>query len=416
MDLRCDALADYLAEIHAVRGDEPGLYVRRIRELLGHGECIMGLADSYPPAWSAIVEDLERRCLEWRFRLKGRVHRLRQVHGDFHPWNILFREGTDFTTLDRSRGEWGEPADDLAAISSNYLFFALQARSKEGRAALFDLFHRFWSRYLRRTGDREIFEVAAPFFAFRGLVLASPLWYPDLDESIREKLFLFMRQILASPRFDPAQVEDLIEQGHAPTRRILAGGSFRRTSKSAREIESSRSFALWITGLPASGKSTLARALRREFARHGVTVEILESDTLRRILTPQAAYDERERDSIYAAMTHMGKLLVEHGVPVLFDATANLRRYRDRARAAVPRFFEVFVHCPIELCEARDPKGLYKRARGGKLDFLPGVQAPYEPPERPDFVVRSDRESPEAASRRILAGLGFGRRVRRPSA
>jgi len=208
---RADALCDYLVEIHAKRGGDPGLYVRRIRELLGHGECIMGLIDSYPPRFDFItpglLEGLEHRCLAWRWRLKDRTRRLRQVHGDFHPWNLLFREGTDFTALDRSRGEWGEPADDVTCLTMNYLFFALQADGRD-RGALLDLFRRFWARYLDRTGDREMVDVAAPFFAFRGLVMASPVWYPTLAEPVRRKLFTFMRRVLDAPRFDPDRAEE----------------------------------------------------------------------------------------------------------------------------------------------------------------------------------------------------------------
>ena len=206
---RADALCDYLADIHREKGPDPGLYVRRIRELVGHGECIMGLLDSYPPRHGFItpelLEGIERRCVAWRWRIKGRTHRLRQVHGDFHPYNILFGDGTRFRVIDRSRGEWGEPADDVTSLTGNYLFCSLQ---QNGRlAGSFEtLFRRFWDRYLEKTGDREMLAVAAPFYAFRGLVMASPLWYPTLDEDVRRKLFSFLMEVLDAESFDPGRV------------------------------------------------------------------------------------------------------------------------------------------------------------------------------------------------------------------
>jgi aminoglycoside phosphotransferase (APT) family kinase protein len=142
---RSDALCDYLLEIHRVPGADSGLYVRRIRELVGHGECIMGLTDSYPPhplIPASLMEEIEHLCVKWRWKLKSRVHRLRQVHGDFHPWNILFENGRNFHILDRSRGEWGDPADDVSCITANYLFFSLQRHGCiEG--AMGNLFERF---------------------------------------------------------------------------------------------------------------------------------------------------------------------------------------------------------------------------------------------------------------------------------
>jgi len=206
---RSDALCDYLVEIHSVRGGEPGLYVRRIRELVGHSECIMGLIDSYPAGGGSIdgrmLQWIERCCVDWRWRLKDRVHRLRQVHGDFHPWNILFRKGADFGVLDRSRGEWGEPADDVTCLTMNYVFFSLQ-RSGRLEGNFETLFRRFWDRYLAKSGDSEMLQVAAPFFVFRGLVMAHPVWYPDLHQSVREKLFAFMNSVLETKQFDPGEV------------------------------------------------------------------------------------------------------------------------------------------------------------------------------------------------------------------
>ena len=202
---RADALCDYLVEIHKVRGTDPGLYVRRIRELVGHGECIMGVTDSYPqhPLFPAsVLERIEHLCVAWRWRLKSLTHRLRQVHGDFHPWNILFRSAAEFSLLDRSRGEYGDPADDVASLTMNYLFFSLQ-RSGRLEGALESLFLRFWQRYLEKSGDREMLSVVAPFLAFRGLVMASPLWYPTLPDTVRQRILAFILAVLESDSFDP---------------------------------------------------------------------------------------------------------------------------------------------------------------------------------------------------------------------
>jgi aminoglycoside phosphotransferase (APT) family kinase protein len=207
---RCDALCDYLVEIHRVPGPDAGLYVRRVRELLGHGECIFGVVDSYPeqgPVSSDILQQIENRCLAWRWKLKARAHRLRQVHGDFHPWNLMFRDGTDFSVLDRSRGEWGDPADDVTCLTLNYLFFSLQ-RSGRLEGDFQRLWRRFWERYLERSGDAGLLEVAAPFFAWRALVMANPVWYPVLEAGVRRKILQFALNVLAADRFDPARANE----------------------------------------------------------------------------------------------------------------------------------------------------------------------------------------------------------------
>jgi adenylylsulfate kinase len=168
-------------------------------------------------------------------------------------------------------------------------------------------------------------------------------------------------------------------------------------------------FAVWITGLPASGKSTIARALVRELASRGVDVAVLESDTLRAVLTPHATYSEEERATFYRSMAYIGSLLVSHGVPVVFDATANRRCYREAARNGIQRFIEVFVDCPLEACIARDPKGIYVRARSGQASTVPGVQSSYEQPDHPDVVLSGTGDASGAARTivRTMEGRGY---------
>jgi adenylylsulfate kinase len=169
--------------------------------------------------------------------------------------------------------------------------------------------------------------------------------------------------------------------------------------------ERAPAFAVWLTGLPASGKSTIARALSALLSGRGVRAVVLESDDMRRLLTPKPRYDAPERDRFYGALADFARLLAGDGVPVLVAATANLRAYRDRARAGIPRFLEVFVDCPLPVCRARDPKGIYRRAAGGSAPNVPGVSAAYEPPLRPEVVVDGARDPAEKSARAILSAL-----------
>ncbi len=165
------------------------------------------------------------------------------------------------------------------------------------------------------------------------------------------------------------------------------------------------SFGVWLTGLPACGKSAIARELARLLHVRGVAAAVLESDVLRTQITPYARYDEAERDLFYAALVELGAFLAREGRPVIFDATANRRRYRDAARSRIARFAEVFVDTPPEVCAARDPKGLYRAAREGRAASLPGAQAAYEPPEHPELVVRGDAGTPEEGARAVAEFL-----------
>jgi Ser/Thr protein kinase RdoA (MazF antagonist) len=209
---RAMALGAFLASAHAVKHHEPTLYQRRIRELVGHGECLMGILDSYPHPYALLpagdCEALERAAVSWRWKLRDRAHRLSRVHGDFHPWNLLFEDGLEFSVLDRSRGEWGEPADDVAALGINYLFYGLlKSDGREVAEPFLSLFGRFLSVYLASSGDSEILEVLPPFLMFRAVVIAHPRWYPDLTEPTRRALLDFARTMAEADAFDPERVK-----------------------------------------------------------------------------------------------------------------------------------------------------------------------------------------------------------------
>jgi adenylylsulfate kinase len=172
-----------------------------------------------------------------------------------------------------------------------------------------------------------------------------------------------------------------------------------------RESRITDAFAVWITGLPASGKSTIAAKLIAQLDARGVDVALLESDELRKVFTPRPRYDPEERDNFYRQMAYVGVLLMRHGVPVIFDATANRRLYRDWARQQISKFVEVYVECPLATCMARDPKGIYRRAREGGAETVPGFQTAYEAPEKPEVVLHGDRDAPEDAARRVITKL-----------
>ena len=211
---RVEVLAAYLSQIHQVKHDDPALWRRRLRDLVGHGEGIMGLTDSYPQdlpyATEVELRSIEDMANDWRWRLKPLSHRLSQVHGDFHPFNILFEEGLLFHTLDRSRGEWGEPADDVSCMTINYLFFSLQCCGQlEGPFK--KLHDRFWELYLAQRPDDELASAIQPWLAWRALVLASPTWYPTISEDVRRKLLTFAHRVMSTDRYDCQQVNQYLE-------------------------------------------------------------------------------------------------------------------------------------------------------------------------------------------------------------
>jgi adenylyl-sulfate kinase len=166
---------------------------------------------------------------------------------------------------------------------------------------------------------------------------------------------------------------------------------------------------IWLTGLPASGKSTIAGALEQRLIASGLPAYVLDGDNLRHGLNGDLGFDETARRENVRRTAHVARLLAEAGTIAIVSLVSPYAHDREQAASfhaevELP-FVEVFVDAPLKLCEMRDPKGLYARARAGELDGMTGVDAPYEAPADPDLVLRSGQEAMEDAVERVLAAL-----------
>ncbi len=176
------------------------------------------------------------------------------------------------------------------------------------------------------------------------------------------------------------------------------------------------SWAIWITGLPGSGKTAIARRAAAALADAGDTVRVLELDEIRKVLTPAPTYSDVEREVVYRALGVMARLLTEAGVPVIVDATAHRREWRDLARQAIPRFAEVYLTCPLDVARERErlrraahsPRDIYARA-GTPGATVPGVDVAYEPPAAPELVLDTAHETVDACVEKVVA---LARRLR----
>jgi hypothetical protein len=210
---RCDALVQCLVELHRVPRGGAEVYRRSVRDLTGGGEGIAGLIDGYPDGVPAAplarLVRLQEACVRQRFRLRHFEHRCRRIHGDFHPFNVLFGEGPAPILLDASRGSEGEPADDATCMAINYVFFAIE-HPGAFRGAFSKLWDRFWAGYLQQTGDDAILDAAPAYFAWRGLVVANPAWYPAVTEKARDTLLSLVEAVLRADRLDPRAVAEAV--------------------------------------------------------------------------------------------------------------------------------------------------------------------------------------------------------------
>ena len=164
-------------------------------------------------------------------------------------------------------------------------------------------------------------------------------------------------------------------------------------------------FTVWFTGLPSSGKSTLATSLAAELAKQGYLTEVLDGDEVRQRLTKDLGYSKADRDENIRRIGYVAKLLTRNNVVAIAAAISPFRDLRDEVRQEIGRFVEVYVKCDVEVCASRDVKGLYRQAFNGEIANFTGVSDPYEPPLTPEIVVETDRETPTESTAKILEAL-----------
>jgi adenylyl-sulfate kinase len=166
-----------------------------------------------------------------------------------------------------------------------------------------------------------------------------------------------------------------------------------------------KGFTLWFTGLPSSGKSTLARRIEEILLERGMNVEVLDGDEVRENLSKGLGFTKQDRDTNIRRIGFVAKLLSRNGVVAITAAISPYADVRDEMRRAIGRFVEVYVKCPIDVLKERDVKGLYKKALAGEIKHFTGVDDPYEAPARPEILIESDRESVDESVAKIVKTL-----------
>ena len=166
-----------------------------------------------------------------------------------------------------------------------------------------------------------------------------------------------------------------------------------------------KGFILWFTGLSGSGKTTLTKALEPELKARGCKVEILDGDVVRTNLSKGLGFSQEDRDTSIRRIGFVANLLSRNGVVAMTAAISPYRAIRDEIRAMEPNFVEVYVTAPLEVCESRDVKGLYAKARAGEIKGFTGIDDPYEEPLNPEIICYTERESVEESVKKVLTKL-----------
>jgi adenylylsulfate kinase len=164
-------------------------------------------------------------------------------------------------------------------------------------------------------------------------------------------------------------------------------------------------FCIWLTGLPSSGKTTIGRAVAERLALRGWYAELLDGDEIRKGLSADLGFDRVSREAHAGRVTFVAKLLARNGSIPIVALISPYRSSRAKARTEIGRFVEVYVDTPLAVCEQRDVKGLYRKARAGEIKEMTGIDDPYEPPEHPEIVVDAVHYTPAESADFMLREL-----------
>ena len=162
---------------------------------------------------------------------------------------------------------------------------------------------------------------------------------------------------------------------------------------------------LWLTGLPGSGKTTIAKRVIDELHKREIKAEMLDGDEIRRVISSELGFSKADREMHAHRVIYLSKLLSRNGIVAVVALISPYRSIREYARKNLENFVEVWVKCSLQTCQRRDPKGLYKTASQGKMSNLTGIQDPYEPPNHPEIVLDTEMNNPEQCSNIVLEHL-----------
>lgn len=181
----------------------------------------------------------------------------------------------------------------------------------------------------------------------------------------------------------------------AQSRNALVDGMYKKTSNQ-------EGFVLWFTGLPQAGKTTVGNRVYKILKEKGLKLERLDGDIVRQSLSADLGFSKEDRDENIKRVTHVAKLLSRNGTGTICSFISPYSKTRDKIRKEVTNFIEVFCNCPLEVCEKRDQKGLYQKARRGEIQNLTGISDPYEPPEDPEIELHTDKETVEESINKVI--------------